>query len=277
MRWMPAWLIRKGDKPVMDGWFEAYMGGPDAFEEYCDKQVEQTLLAVRWKRAVLPWQLAGKRWLNKARPYLYIFKLSKEFIHGRYRRAVAQIRGSTNPASGAGAGAAGVPVAQFTGYGGGFTGGPGGASQGTAPGGIVTVSYPITPLKAFEDAGVIAGEVTAYRCWRLNEDGKLYSIYRSDFCWEPGTIAAGDAEAGNGIHAFKNVLLVAEYGGYSAGYTIVCGTVDLWGEVYEHERGYRAQYAAIREIFDSPDYDAEALRKLYKLKRSKRTPRKGKK
>ena len=39
----------------------------------------------------------------------------------------------------------------------------------------------------------------------------------------------------------------------------------------EHERGYRAQFARIVVIDDSPHYDAAALRKLYKI-----APRKGK-
>ena len=45
----------------------------------------------------------------------------------------------------------------------------------------------------------------------------------------------------------------------------VTGTVDLWGEAYEHERGYRASRAKITSIDGSPSYDAPALRRLYGL------------
>ena len=70
-----------------------------------------------------------------------------------------------------------------------------------------------------------------------------------------------------GIYAYKSVLMLHNYGSPEKG--SVTGTVDLWGEVYEHEHGYRAQFAAIASIDDSPYYDAKALRKLYKLKKKR--------
>jgi hypothetical protein len=95
----------------------------------------------------------------------------------------------------------------------------------------------------------------------------LYSAYQDHVCWKPGEIMEGDPSVyGEGIHAFKDLLGMGHYGNlYLEEGTIVSGTVELWGEVYEHERGYRASKAAIASIDDSPFYDAAALRKLYGL------------
>ena len=51
---------------------------------------------------------------------------------------------------------------------------------------------------------------------------------------------------------------------------LVTGTVDLWGDVYEHVRGYRASKATIASIDDSPNYDAAVLRKLYGLNKKRK-------
>ncbi len=126
-------------------------------------------------------------------------------------------------------------------------------------------------LGDIKDDGIVAGEIIAYRCWRLRADGKLASVYQSETVWEPGTPLEGDPEKnGEGVHGFKRRIDLASYGlSYTNGAPttnpIVSGTVSLWGMVIEHERGYRAARAEVREIDDSPDYDAEALRKLYGL------------
>lgn len=135
---------------------------------------------------------------------------------------------------------------------------------------------PIGPGQSFEDAGIRAGEVVAYRCWILR-DGFLTSAYMNEFKWEPGVVAEGDpTESGEGIHAFKNRFdacqYVAQYESYDDGNTVVVsGTVELWGDVFEHSRGYRASRARIKSIDDSPNYDAVALRKQYKLNRKRKS------
>ena len=97
----------------------------------------------------------------------------------------------------------------------------------------------------------------------------MSSVVYSDFVWKPGEIAEGNpAEVDAGIYAYKSVLLLHNYGSIENG--TITGTVDLWGEVYEHARGYRAQFAAIASIDDSPYYDAKALRKLYGLNKKRK-------
>ena len=112
--------------------------------------------------------------------------------------------------------------------------------------------------------------MTAYRCWKVGADGFLRSVIYDSYVWKPGEIAEGDPGGGkhSGIYAYKSVLLLHNYGSPEQG--TVTGTVEMWGEVYEHEHGYRAQYACIASIDDSPYYDAPALRKLYDLSKPKR-------
>lgn len=211
-------------------------------------------------KSILFWE----RWQRHSEPYLAIFKLAGEFIRGRYRQSAKKVRSSTDPASGTSAGASGIPVTQFAGPAG-FTAGYAGVAT-AAPASSGGVAGPV-----FEDAGIKAGEVVAYRAWRLR-DGILYSCYQSNFSWKPGETVEGNPDnLSEGVHAFKSMLNACRYGvSYDGDGKIVTGTVELWGDVYEHERGYRASKAAIKWIDDSPEYDAKALRKLYELTRSRK-------
>lgn len=253
--YLPKWLIktmlrRSHDYALLEIMLQPF--DANALDRVTDDRIKSILFWERLRRA--------------SEPYLRIFKLVGEIIHGRYWRASKEVRSNPDPASGAGSGATGQPVAQFTS---GYAFAPGAnpvtfATAPNGPGGIVTA-----PTPDFEDAGIRAGEVVAYRGWRLH-DGKLYSVFKSQFCWEPKAVVDGNSAAGDGVHAFKSLLLLSEYGSGYSWEPIVTGTVWLWGEVYEHERGYRASKAAIRSIDDSPDYDAKALRKLYGLTRSRK-------
>ena len=222
-----------------DRYLQELLNSKGEDEQAIDRQVKFTLLALRWRAAIAP--------------YLRIFKLAKEFLRGQYRTSATQVHSRAYQAPG-------------TGYSGAFVGTSSLSS-------FVPPSTP-SPAATFADAGIRAGEVTGYRCWELR-DGLLYSMYQSTFCWKPGEVVEGDAAGGDGVHAFKDILAVGSYGYTQHGsHIVVSGTVDLWGEVYEHERGYRASKAAIASIDDSPHYDAKALRKLYGLTRRRPSGRK---
>jgi len=140
----------------------------------------------------------------------------------------------------------------------------------------VTTTAPPPEQEPITHAGIRAGEIVAYRGWMLHPNGNLRSVHRDDE-WEPGIPMQGNPdEPYAGVHAYKSILGIAEYGLSSRIYSIdsvdpmVTGTVELWGTVIEHERGYRAEYAAISSIHDSPDYDADELRKRYGLDKPKR-------
>lgn len=270
--WLPDRIFKRMPRNPMNDPFADLLVNPFdpvKIEQVTDRSVRWILFVERWRWAIEPYirifklmgeVIRGRYWrASKIEPYIRIFKLMGEVIYGKYWRASKEVHSGANPASGAGAGASSQPVAQFTSY-------------ATTPAGTGGVAVPPPNLpRFFEDAGIKAGEVIAYRAWRL-KNGKLYSMYMTEVCWEPGEILEGDAERGDGIYGFKSVLLLAQYGKwYSDAQTpVVTGTVDLWGEVYEHERGYRASKAAVRSIDDSREYDAKALRKLYGLTRSRK-------
>ena len=101
------------------------------------------------------------------------------------------------------------------------------------------------------------GEITAFRMWRVPPDGILMSTFK-DAIWKPGKILeAHDSPANHpqfGIHGWKSVVEAVEYGKeiQDSRYVpracrtpIAFGRVKLWGEVIEHQRGYRAQFARI--------------------------------
>lgn len=111
------------------------------------------------------------------------------------------------------------------------------------------------------------GEILAYRCWRYDAP-LLRSVYMHDV-WRPNQIIeAREIEdwSERGVHAWKD-LNSKKFNDYVRGYLstqrdpwrmlrhehepptiIVTGTVLLWGDVVEHEHGYRAEFAKINSI-----------------------------
>jgi hypothetical protein len=221
-----------------------------------DRRVHEVLREVRFRKAIEPWRLL----------ITSVFKVIWSQIYGLYRRARPQVHIYTTIQSG---GLSGTVSGA-----GPFLSGAGPVSFGN-PVGIANAPT-FGPGETFEDAGIRAGEVVAYRCWVLHGDGLLHSNALSDFVWQPGKVAEGDpSDPFRGIHAFKQRWNACQYVGWNEvdGTIMVSGTVELWGEVYEHTRGYRASRARIKSIDDSPHYDADALRKLYKLnRRTKKKP-----
>lgn len=90
----------------------------------------------------------------------------------------------------------------------------------------------------------IVGEIVAWRAWKFF-NGCLLSPYRGT-PWKPGeTIEAADpTKTSGGIFAHKVREQVFEQ---ENGWDVV-GTVLLWGEVVEHENGYRGQYARVGQL-----------------------------
>lgn len=134
------------------------------------------------------------------------------------------------------------------------------------------------PLK-----GVQYGEIIAWRCWYV-KDNHLHSTFKHTKWPHDKPMESKLTPHDIGIHAFKEFQQIQEYvEDYS--FTLVFGTVALWGEVTIHEHGYTAQFAQPKWIFStikgarawnereeygwghydrSPDLDA--LRKAYDMK-----------
>ena len=220
-------------------------------------------MEVRWRRKL-------ELWVKLARSIKGFVLLGWGIVNGRYWRTASQVHSSPAPSSGGSAGTISFPVTGA--YSGGLT------ITGVYSGGLTSTQGSVTGITisgTFEDAGVRAGEIIAYRCWQLR-DGLLYSAYRNDFVWPPKeTVEGNPATVGEGVHGFKNRLDACSYlrvyeKGILHDLIIVSGTVELWGEVYEHARGYRASKACIHSIDRSPNYDAAELRKKYGLNRRKK-------
>jgi hypothetical protein len=103
-------------------------------------------------------------------------------------------------------------------------------------------------------------DLIGWRIWRVTALGYLKAI-TAEAVYLPGQPMVahkeiGDAQStGSGVHVFKDFPGAAkeidEYvdrGGPSPGGAYAIGTVQLWGEVVEHERGFRAERAMIRSI-----------------------------
>lgn len=96
------------------------------------------------------------------------------------------------------------------------------------------------------------GEIIAWRCWRLTSNGKrLQSTYMNN-TWLPDKPMRGDPkDSSAGVHAAKD-RSYAENFARGRG-RIVVGKVSLYGNIVEHEWGYRAEYAKVHSIDDVID------------------------
>jgi hypothetical protein len=122
--------------------------------------------------------------------------------------------------------------------------------------------------------GIRAGEIIAYRAWRVigpgwfrnGDDYHLHSVHMRDYVWHPDQPACGDVRT-HGIYSFRNVIRSKDDYGYGPGDgPLLFGKVKIWGEVVEHEVGYRSEFAKIVSL----DYgDRELLEKFCKIYRLK--------
>lgn len=118
---------------------------------------------------------------------------------------------------------------------------------------------------SIEDAGIRTGEIIAYRAWAINSRGLLASMY-AKYVWAPKTIERADNLNWHGLHAFKTMeQAVRHYKCYGVWGWVVFGTVELWGEVIEHHRGYRAEYAAIVSLDRAYKFGARGRERGWQL------------
>jgi len=125
-------------------------------------------------------------------------------------------------------------------------------------------------------AGIRAGELIGYRCWYVDDGFNLHSV-SADYVWptdapaegNPGIFIDSYPFLPAGVYAFNDEERARQQLiEYVAGQTfpfswirqakielilvryigVVYGEVKLWGEVHEHEHGYRAQYAKITAV-----------------------------
>lgn len=118
-----------------------------------------------------------------------------------------------------------------------------------------------------------AGEVVAWRAWRVTPCGSLMSLFMADLWTTRKPMRCRDyslpgASNSSGIHACKRKSKAAFHArvarmGASECYEqahIVIGQVALWGKTIEHRWGYRAEFAQIKNL--SPLYGNVDIAKL---------------
>ena len=125
------------------------------------------------------------------------------------------------------------------------------------------------------------GSIIAYRSWRyLLEPARLMS-HVVEHIWEPDFLesSAPSRTDTTGIHAFKTLDWATNYrncnhhptccSNRTPGDGTVLGLVKLWGVVWEHNTGYRAQFARPIEFIDAVGREAHRairdLRQRWKL------------
>jgi hypothetical protein len=121
--------------------------------------------------------------------------------------------------------------------------------------------------------GVRVGEIIAYRAWRVIEanwlrkgDDLLHSVFMQDYVWHPDRPASGDVRT-HGIYSFRDLVRCKDDYGYTQGRqgTLLFGKVKIWGEVVEHEAGYRSEFAKIVSLdYGDPEL-LERFRIVYRL------------
>ena len=122
--------------------------------------------------------------------------------------------------------------------------------------------------------GIRAGEIVAYRAWRAmiytgwfrSGDDRLHSVYMRDYVWYPGEPASGDVTT-HGIYSFREVIQSGEQYGYYASTEgpLVFGKIKIWGEIVEHEAGYRSQFGKIVSLDHGDPHLLEKFRRIYNV------------
>ena len=130
-------------------------------------------------------------------------------------------------------------------------------TSGDSAGSSDTGHYRTEPLRdaALGEPRIRAGEIIGWRFWKLR-DGLLYSVF-IPHAWHPGVFERSSSKQSGfknpGYRAFRDkeqaVREVSAHT-YWTWTPFVIGSVAMWGEVIEHEHGWRSEFAAVRSIID---------------------------
>jgi hypothetical protein len=138
----------------------------------------------------------------------------------------------------------------------------------------------LTPTVPHE--GIRVGEIIAYRAWRVVErtwfhkiDDRLHSVYVEDYVWHPDEPASGDIRE-HGIYSFRHVIRNNKDYGCGANVPLLFGKVKIWGEIVEHELGYRSEFAKIISLDYGNQQLLDKFRNIYQINQLRASvPRRG--
>jgi hypothetical protein len=137
---------------------------------------------------------------------------------------------------------------------------------------LMTLRQVDEPARHLKHDGIRVGEIIAYRAWRVmrpgwlrSGDDRLHSVLMKDYVWPPDEPASGDIRS-HGIYSFRDVIRSRQDYWYYVGIEpLLFGKIKIWGEVVEHEAGYRSQFAKIISLdYGDPEL-LEKFRKIYKV------------
>ena len=121
--------------------------------------------------------------------------------------------------------------------------------------------------------GVRVGEIIAYRAWRViagswsrSGDDRLHSVAMRNYVWHLDKPGSGDVRT-HGIYSFREVIRSKEEYGYDVDESemLLFGKVKIWGEIVEHEAGYRSEFGKIVSLdYGDPDLLLK-FRKIYRV------------
>lgn len=118
--------------------------------------------------------------------------------------------------------------------------------------------------RAYSDipyTGIRAGELIGWRFWRLDECGAGLTFLRSAYMphiWHPDKPMTGSLKEGYGVFSWKDERLATlECTKWTSPEDprLVIGSIAHWGEVAEHEKGYRSERAEIKSIIALVRFD----------------------
>jgi hypothetical protein len=104
---------------------------------------------------------------------------------------------------------------------------------------------------ALGEPRIRAGEIIGWRFWKLSH-GLLYSVFVS-YTWHPGVFERSSSKH-IGLKEPRVSRIQRRRAGRARGVLApyispaIIGSVAMWGEVIEHQHGWRSEYAAVRSI-----------------------------
>jgi hypothetical protein len=128
---------------------------------------------------------------------------------------------------------------------------------------------------ALGEPRIRAGEIIGWRFWKLS-NGFLHSLI-APYTWLPGVFERSSCyrycgHHNLGYHAFRDKEQAERAASHADTYWWPCviGCIAMWGEVIEHQHGWRSEYAAVRSLTDiAGDRDFSRKQRLLRELREK--------
>lgn len=124
--------------------------------------------------------------------------------------------------------------------------------------------------------GIVVEPVWAWRCWRWDAEREVLLSCVMRWQWWPGCVMRGDVSEAQGVHAWKTreqaqAYLEQESAGSpisSVQNILVLGRLKMWGEIAEHDDGWRSDAARIVGLEKTSSWEPgllDRIREIYRV------------